>query len=131
MNLKQKTKRKYNLHYKVRKLGYTIITSSCTIYVFDNINIPVQVRKLQNEFNYSIQLILFDMKPKTSFESIDEIFQYHIENTSHIIMSDDSKFIHEKNLNTILTDVKKHIEKNYQPNIKNNENKNQTLEQIS
>ncbi len=49
-------KRRYNLHYKIRKQGYKLNTSQKTIYVhFDYKDFSKQVMFLINKYNYAIQ----------------------------------------------------------------------------
>jgi len=54
-----RTKRKYNLHYKVRKEGFTIISSSKTIFTHTEKAPSKGCYKLRDEFAYVIQLKMF------------------------------------------------------------------------
>jgi len=49
-------KRKYNLHYLIRKQGYTVDSYKKTIYVpFTKSIFSAQVNQLRQEFNYVVQ----------------------------------------------------------------------------
>jgi len=58
MNKKQNQKR-YNLHYKLRKKGFKLETKAKTIFIPVSLTeLPKQVKRLKDEFNYCIQLTL-------------------------------------------------------------------------
>lgn len=52
-------KRRYNLHYRIRKQGFSIITSKRTVFLNQDINPSKSCIKLRDEFGYSIQLQIF------------------------------------------------------------------------
>ena len=57
MGTPPKTKRKYNLHYRVRKQGFIIRTKEHTIIVKHDKQetLTKQIKALANEYNYVIQ----------------------------------------------------------------------------
>lgn len=54
---KKRQKMRYNLHYRIRKQGYRLVTAKRTIYIsYSQKSCSKQVDRLRNEFNYGIQL---------------------------------------------------------------------------
>lgn len=54
--LKKQNQIRYNLHCKIRKDGYKLITRKRTIYVyFKNLDLSKQVLRLRDDFGYTIQ----------------------------------------------------------------------------
>ena len=53
-----KKKRRYYLHYKSRKQGFRIATKDKTVFIPHNQmgGVTKQIKALQNEYNYSLQL---------------------------------------------------------------------------
>lgn len=52
---------RYNLHRKIRKEGYRLMTKKRTIYVlFKNIDFSNNVIRLRDEFGYAIQTEIED-----------------------------------------------------------------------
>jgi hypothetical protein len=58
MNCKvsKRQRKRYNLHYRIRKQGYRLSTKECTIYIPTGTEISKQVSVLKNMFDYSLQL---------------------------------------------------------------------------
>lgn len=52
----KKNRKRYNLHYRIRKQGFRLKTNEKTICVpFDNIDLSKQTQVLRDEFGYAIQ----------------------------------------------------------------------------
>lgn len=57
MTPQQRNKKRYNLHYAIRRQGYTLVTDKRTVYVQANRPIPYsrQLLVLTRQFGYAIQ----------------------------------------------------------------------------
>lgn len=55
----RKLKRKYNLHYRVRRQGFQLHTPLQTIFLKPNTLPSSSCIKLRDEYHYSIQTLLF------------------------------------------------------------------------
>ena len=55
MRDKKRQAKRYRLHYKIRKQGFTLNTKEQTIFMCADTQPSKQVRVLKNEFDYTIQ----------------------------------------------------------------------------
>ena len=56
---KQKNRKRYNLHYALRKKGFVIATKSKTVFVPASlVTLPKQLTRLKESFHYCLQLTI-------------------------------------------------------------------------
>jgi len=52
-----KNNKRYALHYRVRQKGFTLKTKDKTVFVYPNSHLPKSLKRLRDEFHYSLQIL--------------------------------------------------------------------------